>query len=239
MKTIALLLLLSLPAFSQDLGDPVRTVGVTRVYLQPLFTWWTNAAAIVETNKNLSLKKKLPLPERPMKHWVRLTTESGLTNNGFAWFAKVRLQEIPGGPTTNKLVVLRHGPFEEKKQFDQTVSQYKKVSAAQAHTSQVSESQSERAAQLNQRANLYSDMGNIAPRSGFRTAAADYRQAARQADHAAGEAMIRSQILAHEQEQLAKATQGRSTLKVDTFAMFTGEIYQGLPVYEFGLLFGR
>lgn len=240
MKTALLILLLAAGAFAQELKDPIRIVNAQRVNLQPLFTWWTNAAMTSATNASKPEEQRQPLPERPLRAWVRITS-SELTNTGFAWIARAQIQEIPDGPVTEQIVVLRHGPFEEKKILDRAVANYNQATESRETASNIHSASLERAAAFNHRANLYSEMYYIDPHRNwnFGYAADDYYRAASRARRDANNAAQRMNQLEARRAELSKITQGRSTLTVDTFALRTAETYQGLLVLDIGLRFGR
>jgi hypothetical protein len=241
MKTILTILIcavvITTPA--QDMNDEFRTVSARRISLKPVFSWWTNATAIIATNKSLPIKKKIPLPERPLKHWVRVTTDGAITNNGFAWFARVSVQEKPDDTEKFQWVVLRHGPFEEKKKLDSAVAAFDDATSAREYQTRSANNHRERADYLATKRDVYQNFANHVPGYGFGADAAHYRKQARIAQNNADAAQSRADFQAARQGQLFKITQGRSILKVDTFAMPTGEKYKGLLVYEFGLPFGR
>jgi len=240
MKTAWGLLLVITSATAQDFKDPIRTIHEQRVHLHPLFIWWTNAAALNASNASLPEAERQPLPERPLRAWVRITSTE-LTNTGFTWLARVDIQKTPDGPISNQLVVLRHGPFEEKKALDQAVAHYNSATESQLTASNVQSANLEREAALRSKASLYQEMYNLDPHRHYHLglAADTYRRAAIEARHAAGVASNRVKQLEASRAELFQITQGRHTLMVDTFALRTGETYQGLPVFEMGLRYGR
>ncbi|GEM_PF-1776294 len=233
-------LLISATVFGQDLKDPIRLVQGQRVNLQPLFHWWTNATSIVESNKLLSEEEQIELPPRPLQAWVRIISNE-LTNNGFAWFARAQIQEVPYGPATNQLIVLQHGPFEEKKALDRAVQNYDRTTERLLVTSNQYVAQMERATAWNQKANLYEEMYSIDPgrHINLGRAAVVYRDAATRAQREANAAARRYNQLEDRRIEIYRFTQGRERLTVDTFALRTGGTYQNLPIYDIGLMFGR
>jgi hypothetical protein len=239
MKTILVVLSLTITAAAQDLSEPQRSVAARPVNLTPLFQWWTNATAIVATNAELPIKKKLPLPERPLKHWVRITTQGPITNNGFAWFAEIRVQEIPGGPSVNKTVVLRSGPFEEKKQFDSTVAQLDNTIAAKRSAQAAQRAHENRADTLFAQADASHFVGNVFSDGNYHSQARSLAQQSRAASAQAAQAGQRAANLDRQRAELLQATRGRRTLALDNFAMNSGLKYNGLEVYEIGLRYGR
>lgn len=241
MKPILFILLLSASWLgAQDLSDPVRLVNDHRVNLQPLFHWWTNASAISATNTARTNAEPVSLPPRPLAAWVRVVSNQ-LTNTGFAWLAHAAIQEIPGGPFTNQVIVLRHGPFEEKKRFDRAAQDFQQAGDALLVASNQYVQSMEITTEFDQKANLYQEMYALDPwqHSRLGDVAAAYRQSADKAYRQALNASQRVEQLNQQRVELHQITQGRDNLEVDTFALRTREQYRGLPVYEMGLRFGR
>lgn len=225
---------------AQDLSDPIRLVRDQRVNLQPLFHWWTNATAIIETNAQLPETEQVELPPRPLSAWVRIVSNE-LTNNGFAWFARAHIQEVPYGPVTNQMIVLHHGPFEEKKAFDRAVQNLNRTTERLLVSSNQFVTHHERATTLHQKADLYEEMYVLDPKHHLNLgrAAMAYRDAATYAQRNANAAAQRYHQLEDRRIEIHRFTQGRDALTVDTFALRTGATYQQLPIYDIGLMFGR
>jgi hypothetical protein len=239
-KTVLPVLLLNLPVEAQDFKDPIRIVNAQRVNLYPLFHWWTNTAAINATNATLPAEQQVPQPVRPLRAWVRVISNE-ITNTGFAWIAQAGIQETPDGPVTNQTIVLRHGPFEEKKALDRAVGHYNQTTENLLVTSNAYVASMDRATALHQKADLYQEMYEIDPcrHLNLGHAANVYRSAAFQAQRHANQSARRINQLDEQRTEIYKLTQGRETLTVDTFALRLSETYQNLPVFEIGLLFGR
>lgn len=240
MKTILLIFLSLGGAWAQDLSEPARIVNGQRVNLQPLFHWWTNVTAIVATNASRTNGDLVAIPPRPLKAWVRIASNQ-LTNSGFAWMANAYIQEIPDGPVTNQWVVLRHGPFEEKKRFDQVVNDYKATTTNLLVASNTYVKNAEKTAAFDQKAELYQEMYEIDPWQHYRLgyAADAYRQAANQTGEKAATAARQMEHFDAKRAELQKITQDKESLEVDTFALRMAERYRGLPVYDMGFRFGR
>lgn len=238
--TAPVVLLLLNTTVAQDFTDPIRLVNEQRVSLQPLFHWWTNATTIITNNAGLPEAQRQPLPVRPLRAWVRVVSNE-ITNTGFAWLARAYLQETPDGPFTNQTIVLRHGPFEEKKALDRAVGTYHRATENLLVNSNEFVAQIERATVLHQKADLYQEMYQLDPdrHLNLGNAANVYRNAALQAQRRANTSARRINELNDQRVEIYKFTQGRETLTVDNFALRTGETYQGLPIYEMGLRFGR
>jgi hypothetical protein len=240
MKVILLIFLFVGGAWAQDLSDPARMVNGQRVNLQPLFHWWTNTTALNATNATRTNGNQVAVPPRPLTAWVRVASNQ-LTNTGFVWLAHAYIQETPDGPVTNQLIVLRHGPFEEKKRFDQVVNDYKMTSTNLLVASNSYVKNAEKTAAFDQKADLYLEMYEIDPWQHYRLgyAADAYRQAANQTQQKATTAARQMEQFDAKRAELQKITQDRETLEVDSFALRTTERYRGLPVYDMGLRFGR
>jgi hypothetical protein len=240
MKTFIFVLLLAIGAVAQDFSDPTRLVNDQRVNLQPLFQWWSNAVALASTNAGQTNGEMPALPPRPLSAWVRLVSNE-LTNTGFAWIARVHLQTSPDAPFEEKLVMLRHGPFEEKKRFDLAVTNYAQATESLQVASNAYVAKADRAAALSRKADQYQEMYAFNPWQHWRLgdAADAYREAAIVAHNEAVAIARRMNQLENQRVEQQKTIQGRDMLVVDSFAMPTGETYRGLPVYEMGLRFGR
>jgi hypothetical protein len=241
MKTILLLMLnfwLIGTALAQEMTEPNRVVGVRAVSLQPLFDWWTQAAALSASNHALPKEEQVPLPDRPLKHWVRLTALA-VTNTGFAHLATVQIQHVPNGLQTNQTVVLRHGPFVEKKKVDDAAQETAELVKSQKYQLEQAEYYDSRAEALRARAYLYHEMYAAGGSYVHSRLADDYYAAAARARRQANLARERASNMEARLLQLDKITHGQTTFVIDNFAMATGETYQGLPVYSLGLRFGR
>jgi hypothetical protein len=225
-------------ALAQEMTDPHRVVGVRAVSLQPLFDWWTHAASLSASNRNLLPEDQLPIPDRPLKHWVRLTTLA-VTNTGFAHLATVQIQHVPEGRQTNQTVVLRHGPFVEKKKVDDAAQETAELVKAQQYQLEQAEYYESRSQALRARAYLYHEIFAAGGSHVHSRLADDYYAAAARATRQANLARDRVANLESRLLQLDKITLGRTTFVIDNFAMATGEMYQGLPVYSLGLRYGR
>ena len=51
---------------------PARVINAQRVNLIPLFTWWQQAESIGQRNSAKKETDQQPIPDRPMKAWVRI-----------------------------------------------------------------------------------------------------------------------------------------------------------------------
>jgi hypothetical protein len=241
MKTFSVLTLsfwLVVTAMAQEMTEPNRVVGVRAVSLQPLFDWWTQAASLIASNSALPKEEQTPIPDRPLKHWVRLTTLA-VTNTGFAHLATVQIQHVPDGLQTNQTVVLRHGPFVEKKKVDDAAQETAELVKSQKYQMDQAEYYESRAEALKTRAYLYHEMYAAGGSYVHSRLADDYYAAAARATHQANLARDRANNMELRLLQLDKITLGRPTFVIDNFAMATGEMYQGLPVYSLGLRYGR
>ncbi len=241
MITIGLMAMLLSPTVgAQDFRDPFRIVNAQRVNLYPLNYWWTNTAGLNASNAALPEEQQVPVPVRPLRDWVRLVSNE-MTNTGFAWIVQAYIQETPDGPFTNQTIVLRHGPFEEKKALDRAAYQYNQATENLLVSSNTYATSMERATALNRKADLYQEMYAIDPwqHHNLGHAAATYRNAAFQAQRQANTAVRRINQLEEQRAELYQVTQGRETLTVDTFALRMKETYQNLPVFDIGLRFGR
>jgi hypothetical protein len=241
MKTLPLLTLsfwLVGTVMSQEMTEPNRVVGVRAVSLQPLFDWWIHAASLITSNSTLPKEEQTPIPDRPLKHWVRLTTLA-VTNTGFAQLATVQIQHVPDGLQTNQTVVLRHGPFVEKKKVDDAAQETADLVKSQKYQLEQAEYYESRAKALKARAYLYHEMYAAGGSYVHSRLADDYYAAAARATRQANLARDRASNMEARLLQLDKITQGQTTFVIDNFAMATGEMYQGLPVYSLGLRFGR
>lgn len=235
---LASLLCLSFSCWGQELTEPVRNISGRVADLNPLFNWWTNAIAIAETNKHLPKRKRLEIPERPMKHWVRVISLA-VTNNGFAHIGTITIQHVPDGPRSNLVAVLRAGPFEQKKNVDVAAQRFKQVSKEAESQRGWASFHEQRANNLDSRSSQYQEIRNAGGGKAFQNLSGDYRNASRRADQAAQAAAQRAGNLEAEQKRLAAITKGADQFRIDDWAMATGEIYAGLPVYSFGMPFGR
>jgi hypothetical protein len=225
-------------AVAQEMTEPNRVVGIRAVSLQPLFDWWTQVASLSASNASLPPEERLPIPDRPLKHWVRLTTLA-VTNTGFAHLATVQIQHVPDGLQTNQTVVLRHGPFVEKKKVDDAAQETADLVKSQKYQLEQAEYYESRAEALKARAYLYHEMYAAGGSYVHSRLADDYYAAAARARRQANLARDRASNIESRLLHLDKITQGQTTFVIDNFAMATGEIYQGLPVYSLGLRYGR
>lgn len=236
MKKIIILtfVAISTTILAQDMREPQRVVNSKRANLQPLFTWWTNAGTITKSNLALSAKKKIPVPQRVMPAWIRITT-SEITNTGRYWIGTAQVQDSPGSRATNQIIALLNGPFAEKKKVDAAAARLEQSSKSRASQNDWASFNTDRASVASQRASQYQEIRNAGGGRSFGNLANDYSAAARNARADAAVNERRAANLASEIEQLRKITKGRRTMTVDTFALRTGELYAGLPVYDMGL----
>jgi hypothetical protein len=225
-------------ASAQTFSDPARVINNQRVDLQPLINWWTNVVSVEKQNRRLKKDQRLPVPERPLTSWVRVTTDR-ITNSGLVWIAEVQIQETPEGKTEKQTVVIKHAPLAGKQQFDSAVVGQREAADAQSHAEAVKEYQSDRASQAASYRNSYNEMHTVAPSFGFHDQATQYGKVADDAKRQAKSAEQRAESARCEQARLGAITQGRTKFHLDTFALKTGELYNGIPVYDLGLAFGR
>jgi hypothetical protein len=223
---------------AQELTEPTRIVGGRPVSLQPLFHWWTNTTAIMASNSTRTVEEQIPVPDRPLKHWVRLVT-AHVTNNGFANFADVEIQHVPNGPVSRHTVVLQHGPFEEKKRVDAAAQEYANLGPARNAELERAETYAARAQAQQDRARLYHEIFAAGGSHVHARLADDYYAAAARSRRQANLARERAENMISRLHHLEKITGGDAAFIVDNFAMATGEMYRALPVYSLGLRFGR
>lgn len=232
--SVAFLLVGSLNSFALSLtNNSARAINGQSVNLKPLQEWWREAEQIVATNRLVPEAERKVVPNRVLSGWIRITTAEA-TNTPYGAIAAAQLQYSPEQPATNGLIVLRYGPMNEKQRVDGAAQSYQAAAQRQERFTNAAAASADRSAALAARANQYGEIVNSGGGYAFRNLEYDYRVAANQARAAAHRAHRRAQQAEAEMEDWSKITQGRTVYVVDDFALATGEVYKGLPVYHMG-----
>lgn len=226
-------------ATAQNFSIPVRYFNGRPVTVQPVFAWWTNAEALNLKNKRLSKTKQVALPERVMPAWVRISSTEITNVGGGLWVARAGVQEAPGGPVKTLVVSLRHGPFVEIAKFQTAARDWAAATAARSGAYSSFTGALENKAAAHRSASFYSELNMVAPRSGFQTASRSYSRSAAASKWEAEQASRRMASLDAVRGRADDILKGRTVFLLEDFALRTGEVYAGLPVFDLGLPIGR
>jgi hypothetical protein len=176
---------------------------------------------------------------RPLTGWVRVTGKK--TYDG-GWFWVV--DGVAGGVPTK--FMLRHPP-EEERQLNFLVSEAKKAQAESQRAGKIEERAGALAETKGNEANAYqsaaiavpSDPLNFGPLGNQRAAeAARYSNLSRRAGQSSLQAATYRASLQSQMYKIPHELLGNDILdikyRLDLFALRTGEVYQGLPVFDLG-----
>lgn len=231
-KTIGLLLIVGFSAHAADFcfDEPLRVVNSQRVSLQPLFSWWADVKPDIAWNNENPRKPKRELPPRPLARWVRITAIPEQTPPA-GWEIEVSLQTSPDPRCARQeRIFLRHPPQAQKRRVEQLIAQVRELDAAttQAYSSTVSET--ERAETYRLRA-MDAETRRINQVNSERS-----RQHRLSGEALQARAQTSAAALAAARAELAKLPHDGSRFVLDTFAVFTGEVVRGLPVFDMGMV---
>jgi hypothetical protein len=236
LRLLAASLLFSLASHAQPgaFREPRRVIGNRQFDLTLLFNWWENPSLLPAPNENATNKFIRPLPG-----WFKVTAAE-IRDGGSVWIIKGTLNSSRTNSAPCNFCLF-HPPINERAAFLAALNQRADASAhhqrAAFRARADSESASQYAAQSSQlnylRRNseiLYWDLADA-------SAANDraYHRARSSAELARADAAD-----ALERERSAAALlanfKNQTTYEFDHFVCATGQTYNGLPVFDTGLI---
>lgn len=215
-------------AVADPCRQPLRIFDGARVDLSPLFQWWEKPSEWQKTNA------------RPLSAWVRVsgTLER---NAGLGWVVQATVETAPG-KSRQETILLKRPPFTEAALFAEATAQRKALEAnAEAQRIAVSENrrmataQRASASRLNQLANDAPSLAReVMPSANARySVAARYGAAARTAQARSENLTAAAQA---QTDRLPEHLKSAARYEVDLFALSTGQKFNGLPVYDPGMM---
>lgn len=236
------LFVLSGTALSQErfcFRNPQRIIGDARVSISPLLKWWSvYESALRRSGSGSQTNREALLKARPLSSWDHIEG-SWVEDFGGTWIVDATIELIPG-KTVHKRILLFHPPEDEKKLFDDLTAKLKWLQGVESQSIAASSSNDQLVRENNSRVSTLDMIGNS---SGFMRAQVGPQLQAY--DHASSIAIARSQIFMARarsaSDEIPKIQLGLASMptgkeyRIDFFALRTGQIYNGLPVYELGL----
>lgn len=232
--SIKLLILLGLVGVlhadtSMPYAAPARVINAQRVNLIPLFTWWQQAESIGQRNSGKKKADQQPIPDRPMKAWVRIISVIKSETTGTGWEVEAEVHESPA-KKSNARIFLKHPPQVDKARVESLVAEIAQLESSANSSRSSFENATDAYARYNER-RIDGETQRIREVNGRRAG-----QAARsQARHSTRLGDLNAQ-LSQARDELKGLPNTGSQYKLDTFVMRTGETFRGLPVYDMGLV---
>lgn len=205
---------------------PVRYFGVADVNLAPLFGWWEHQR---------SPSHQIEYSPRPLMAWKRIVGFK-MMDQGYQWVveAEIFTNRASGGKSR---IILRNPPVQEEAAFyalKQEVADAALQVTNAEHFYQTAEKAQERAQRI-----AHIDARSRNWRSRF-DAGSYARQSAEErglADTAQDEETQTRQTQAAAEKQLASLPSAQGRYQIDYFALDTGKVFDGLPVYDLGEIY--
>lgn len=220
-----------------EFGPRYREFGHKRADLKPLMAWWNTCEAIVISNRALPPKKQFAFPPRPMPAWIHIKGEV-IESGPYRWKVRAAIAATPGDYDFQTIIV-RSPPEALRQEFVAARAAAKAARERSSGLYSASQANRESAAENSARANTFS-MINAAVGGrdkDFERAAMDYGSRASAQRHAAdsqSSEAARQKEIAFAMEKRALQISPHDEFVLDLFALRTGELLNGLPVFEIG-----
>ena len=233
--TASLLLSLTAQANPGAFREPRRVIGNRQFDLTLLFNWWEKTATTPPQSENAT---NPPAP-RPLPGWYKVTANE-IRDGGSVWIIK---GIISTSPTNSQpyAFCLAHPPINERAAFLAAVNQLAVASQDHANAARSAWSSTEATRDYAARANqidyfrqhseiLYWDLANASASNdrAYHRARAD----AEDAKAGAGDAIARKQSA----EAVLANFKNTTAYEFDHFIYATGQLYNGLPLFDTGLI---
>ena len=193
------------------------------VNLTPLFKWWTNQQDGVSVSA---------FTLRPLSSWKRITGTK-TKDLSFAWMLDATVFTSPT-VQTNEQIILQRPPKNQENEFDTLKSQVAQL--AEQVTNAMKSYQAD--IKTEDRAQARYDAASRSWRWKGRLDASVYSQQTTEERDAANAALNEQKQYQSEldaaKSQLSAFSNSDGKFKIDCFALETGRIYEGLPVYDTG-----
>ncbi|PWU15248.1 MAG: hypothetical protein C5B50_15720 [Verrucomicrobia bacterium] len=210
------MVILPIIAVASPLKGPHRVVNGQGVNLVPLFQWWTNHHGA-----------------RPLTAWVHVTGTI-VGTNGFNWVVQAHVEDTGRNKsedegkrpavTGDQRIVLRNSPMTDRAEFERLVARDKELKSERGKTAHV-ESQAKSQAE--------SSGGTYYGRRS-RARAVAQAQAQETEREAVGELKELDKQIKDVETKLASYPT-KDHYSVDCFALDTGKMQNGLPVFDHGM----
>jgi len=215
---------------------PRRLVGGYSVDLRPLCTWWSNAWTFAAEHPERSTSDGPAA--RPLKAWVRIIGEPTQgTTEGWTVAGFIETAPHASAPAT---IYLKHPPTKDAQRFVDLRGTWTALNQIRENMYAASQANAARVNEQGAKAGMMRAVANAAPSfPGFAASADEYSRAAAMAGQrmrAQGLTSIQAGMRLDDVNKGLKAFPYGETYLVDFFAMPTGEVRAGLPVYDMGMM---
>ncbi|MBK8255614.1 MAG: hypothetical protein IPK82_23490 [Polyangiaceae bacterium] len=242
MKTIlalaALLAVLPVASGAVTCRDPDRMFNGRWITLQPLFVWWSNAPA-ERAYARLTRAEQAALPERPMPAWMHVSGKVLEATLG-GWIVEATITVSPRSNFTQKIYLL-HPPEFARRDYADALSKARQADAG-------NKAATANAAIAGRRADNAEWNRKMAAIE-WQYASSSYPDASIRANRLARERNYQNGV----QQRSARAAQNYAATRaaetarawrfgdleghyeLDIFALRTGAVQRGLPVFDVGV----
>lgn len=229
--------------------SPNRMINGMRVNLAPLQIWWTNVIRL-QVIAERTYRKNDPdvvhlkelLQQRPMSAWVRVRGTKTL-DRGTGWVVTGVVEDIPGSSKKTQFF-LKHPPVTDEKMVLALVREQADLGKQRSRAYHVSQSAHYAASAASSERHLV-DTVRSGSYAASRNLAGESEQLSGQVRAALSRGENANQVIERCERrlreidaELAKHPPARPNYEIDYFALRTGELFQGMPVFEMGMRIG-